>query len=328
MRGLTDYSIVNQKLPCDVEGCREIFPGPILLKRHLQVKHKGLKRKAPETIESISLKQKLNSTSSLPRREFLNPVQKSPLSIYQKIENFQTSSSPSAEKAFIATFKTEPVEAGRSKRLSQGQVFKCDLCDYEAGSVVGLTRHRTGHTGGRKCRKCNRGYSEGSSSSENYLRQHEKTCLGTQKWISATDIKEEKNPEPLPLPQQSLIESPAQPAQAQVEPKTTVLKEEKEEVLSRNVKFEAFVSSQGLNIKEEVKPVPHFSYKQSSQVLNIKSEEVKPPVPVYSYNQSQYLDNSTTEAPNQYESVPTPKRVPQERTPFGTKGKKVPNIFN
>ena len=102
-------SIVHQKLRCDVEGCGEIFPGPVLLRRHLQVKHKGLKRKAsfPPTSESISLKQRLEATSSLPKRELVIPARRSPLSLHEKIERCKSSSSPSAEEAFNATFKRE-----------------------------------------------------------------------------------------------------------------------------------------------------------------------------------------------------------------------------
>ena len=317
MKCLTDYgNVVQQKIPCEFSGCNQIFPGPLLLRRHIQVKHRDHKRKATETTESVSLKKRFDAISRPFVTDFCkengkNPAKIPTLALHEKIDNFKSSAISSADSAFNTTFKRYPDKGS----------LQCKYCDYKAKSAGGLNRHRTGHTGGRKCSKCNRGYSDNSSSSDNYLRQHEKSCDGGQKWLAVSEdnlynpnlSKDESRNKTIPLMKmEPSVESPIQiqfKTKEVKSPTETVLKEEREKLPSRNIKFQAFVSSQGLNVKTEAERTP----------------ERTPTVPLYSYNAAHQPENSS-EAP-QSEKLPTPKKTAQERTQFGTKGKNSPAIF-
>ena len=132
--------------PCQL--CQSEFPGPVLLRRHMQVRH--------------------------PRDQ-------------------RTSSSPGSEKRKSAS--TDGRQSLREKVART--VLQCQYCHHQAKSVTSLARHTTGHTGARKCSQCNRGYAQGSSSSEHYLKLHQASCKGEQKWLAASADTEVSSPPPL-----------------------------------------------------------------------------------------------------------------------------------
>ena len=144
------------------------------------------KRKSSFSDGSVSLKQRLDEISQNSSKDSVQPNvgQSSSPSLYEKIEQFKASNNQAAEMAFKATF-TQKDKVARTERLKDS-ALECDYCQHQARSVRGLARHTTGHTGPRKCSKCNRGYAQGSSSSEHYLKQHEASCSGEQKWLAAS----------------------------------------------------------------------------------------------------------------------------------------------
>ena len=319
--------------PCQL--CKSEFPGPLLLKRHMQVRHKpqmasftgGDKRKSSFTECSVSLKQRLDEIPSNLRKDFVqaNVEQSSSPTLFQKIEQFKGSNNHAAETAFNATFTKKDKIASSTERLSIPSVkessdsaLKCNYCEYQARSATGLTRHTTGHTGARKCSKCNKGYAQGSSSSEHYLKQHEASCNGDQKWFAAS-VDNQKAPSSPPLLRNEK-ENPTlpvmrteysdQPPQLSVEVKSEDLKPtpmvSKEEVPARNIKFEAYISSQVMNNFEEVKPVvPLYIY-------NKPQEPLQPLQPLQPIQPQQDQGDGLTET--------APEKKPQERTQFGPKG--------
>lgn len=342
--------------PCQV--CHSQFPGPILLKRHMQVKHKSQntifagaeKRKSPFTNSSVSLKQRLDERSQNSSKDLVqaNVVQSSTPTLFQKIEQFKASNTNAAEIAFNATF-TKKDRVGRTEGLTSpggkedpGSVLQCSYCQYQARSVHGLTRHTTGHTGSRKCCKCQKGYAEGSYSSEQYLKLHEASCTGEPRWLPASPGHQEVASTPPLLrneqENQTLsahrTEYSDQPPVLSVqvkseEIKTTPMEVKIEEVSvsTRNSKFEAYISSQALHYNDELKQtVPLYSYNQPQQSQQPQQPQQHLQAPQHEQAQ-QHLQPKQHQQPLQLkqeqdtgldETVLENKKP--ERTQFGQKG--------
>ena len=254
----------------------------------------------------------------------------------------RTSSSPGSEKRKSAS--TDGRQSLREKVART--VLQCQYCHHQARNVTGLARHTTGHTGARKCSQCNRGYAQGSSSSEHYLKLHEASCKGEQKWLAAsadtdaptppllrneqehqtlalTDVNTEYSDQPPELSVQ--VES------VNIKPTPMVFKEENVEPTQMISKEEEDMKPTEMILKEEIKPAPivlkeeevsgrnnKFEAYISSQALN-NSEELKPTVPLYIYNKPQQ-SLQPQQQPDNVLSETAPEIKKQERTQFGPKG--------
>ena len=381
MSSVSDMKNIWKMNPCQV--CQLEFPGPVLLRRHMQVKHKSEttsfaraeKRKSPFPDGSVSLKQRLDEISKNSSKDLVqaNVGQSSSPTLFEKIEQFEASNNHAAETAFNATFtRRDPVaKTERQSTPVAKEGLKCNYCEFQARSATGLTRHTTGHTGARKCSKCKKGYAQGSSSSEHYLKRHEASCTGEHQWLAVSgdnqeaastppvvrnerenqtvpDIKTEYSDQP---PQLSL-----QVKSEDLKPTPVVLKEE--EVSPRNIKFEAYISSQTLNNGLEQKPiVPLYIYNkpilpqkplqpllpkpiQHQQPLKpllpqplqpLQPQPLEPLEPLQHIQPKQAIQPQPIpplqplQQPDDSLNVTSPenKKKPQERNQFGPKGKLV-----